>query len=498
MELDSDEEEIDEKLDRAYENSKGQGRSVNSEKNEFQLSPDESSALFKAAVAHTAPQMDTLSLLKAIADTGALISPALQTQLEFIQQSNHSVLPQSNMLQQPATDLDQSKDDRVNKFVAHKDVALSNLQPMTESQIQMHQNATYGHVIHPHEHLYTNPYADSLISPPNAYLSQEQISENRPPSGQSTPLLDEAPDTEEHKQTPNQYNQFASYTQGLYKPIASTPSDLNTKEMPFNRELFIPNETKKMRVEAPPISLNLKVFDYKHGTSVRPAVSASLPPPPPPFNETPMPRMSQQGPIESPRAMPQHHTHFVPQIQQQQHQQQQQQREQQHQQQQQQQQQQQHQQQQQQQQQQQRNQQQPQHLNSPYRPPMNPQHNMNIPPHLLPQPPPPFNLPNNQMPPYGMQDPNMNHTANSPSKEQSREDMKHFHEQTQHFQTPPPHPPLFRPPPNLMPPGNRHPPFNFRMPPPNELPHRYPRPSHLSPFPRPRHNFQHDYHRPNH
>ena len=471
MELDSDEDEIDEKLDRAYENSKSQERSVNLDRNE------ESNALLRAAAAHTAPQMDTLSLLKAIADTGALISPALQTQLEFIQQGNHSILPQSNSTS--ATDVDKPKVSIENRLNKLKNVALASLQPINEP---------YSHIINPHEPLFTKPYApDSLISPPSAYLSQEQIPEHRPPSGQSTPLLDEAPDSEEHKQTPNQYNQFASYTQGLYKPIESAPSDELSKEMHFGREFFIPNETKKIRIEAPPISLNLKVIDYKHGTSVRPAVSAPLPLPlpPPPFNDPSMPRMPQSVPLEVPHPMPQHHTRFATPLHQQQQQSQQLQQNQLS-------------PQQQQQQQQQRPQQQL--LNTPYRP----QANIPLLPHLLPQSSPPFNIPNNQMPPYRMQDmnrqdPNINHSASSPQKDQMHEDRKRFHEQPAHFQAPPPHPPLFRPPPNLMPPGNRPPPppFDFRMPPPNDPSHRYQRPPHPH-FLRHRHNFQHDYHRSNH
>ncbi|KAI6652263.1 hypothetical protein LOD99_7279 [Oopsacas minuta] len=457
MELDSDDEEIDEKLDRAYENSQKQARSAGGD-NDYRISSSDS--LLKAAAA-TVPQMDTLSLLKAIADTGALISPALQTQLEFIQQGKNTGLLQSqqtlapsNMLQHVSSELDQPKpsvEDRLNKLIAHKNVAITNLQSITESQTpnQMRQ--------------FTNPYANTLISPPSAYLPQEQSSEQIPPSGQSTPLLDEAPDTEEHK-TPNQYNQFASYTQGLYKPIEPSPD--MSKEMQFNRDFYIPNETKKQRMESP-IGLNLKVFDYKHGTSVRQPTPAPPPMPPPSFSDTPMSRMPQPVSIEPPQTIAPPHS-ISPMRQ---------------------------------------------HPNPSYRPIMNQQHNIPLPPHLLNQPPPPgpppsLHLPpNNKIPPYGMpdltrHDLNINNTATSPSKEQIIEDRKRFHQQNPHFQTPPPQPPFFRPPPNIMPPGTRHPsgppPFNFRMPPPNEPHHRFSRPP-PPPFLRPPHNFQqHDFHKPNH
>ena len=439
MELDSDDEEIDEKLDRAYENSQKQ-TSPHTEKSDFRIRTNDS--LLQAAAA-TVPQMDTLSLLKAIADTGALISPALQTQLEFLQQNKQTRLfpsqqiTPSNMLQHGSSELEQPKpsvQDRLNKLIAHKNVTLTNLQSITESQTPNQMNQL------------TNPYTSTLISPPSAYMPQEHVSEQRPPSGQSTPLLDEAPDTEEHK-TPNQYNQFASYTQGLYKPIEPSP-DMN-KDVSFDREFFISNETKKPRTEAP-LSLNLKVFDYKHGTSMR----QPNPVAPPNFNDSLMPRMPQPGPLEPPYSIAPLPAHSISPIQ---------------------------------------------HMSPPYRPLMNQPHNVNLPPHLLNQPPPPsLNLPpNNQVPPYRMPDlsrhgPDMNHSAASPSNE----DRKRYHGQNSRFQTPPPHPPFFRPPLNLLPPGNRPPPpFNFRMPPPHEPPRMFPR--HPPPFQRPPHNFPRDYHRPN-
>ena len=428
MELDSD-EEIDEKLDRAYENSRKQTslKDILTEANEPMLKSG-------LAAIGTPPPMDTLSLLKAIADTGTLISPALKTQLELIHQNKPSVLQTSNpnFLSTPEdTQLNSSMEEKLNRLIEQK-AAFTSLQ---NQGLLSHPSFSHNPIIPilKSEHAVTQ-YADTLISP-NVYKSSQ------PASGQSTPLLDEAPDTEDKKQTPDQYNQFASYTQGLYKPIESSPIDNNiTKETPF-RDYYTPNETKKPRMDSP-MTLNLKVIDYKHGASVRPA--ASIPPPPPitPYNEAPDPRISQQMPFEN--------THPINPTQLQ-------------------------------------NQPTP---TPPYpspRPMMNPQHNIQMaPPHILNQPPLPFQRPDNNMPPYRMADNktghelNMNNQSMPPAPvhelRKGNEQRPAFHGQQPPPRPPPPH--FFRPPPpHFAPPGNRPmAPYDFRMPPPNDLPHRYPPP----------------------
>ena len=403
MELDSD-EEIDEKLDRAYENSRKQAslRDIFTGKNEPK------SAITVAT--GTIPPLDTLSLLKAIAETGTLISPALKTQLELIQQNKPSVLQSSNPGFMSFPENPQSSmEDKLNKLIEQK-AAFTSLQ---NQGLLSHPSFSHNPIIPilKSEHNVAQ-YVDTLMSP-NVYQS------NNPASGQSTPLLDEAPDTEDQKQTPltpDQYNQFASYTQGLYKPIESSPIENNIiKDSSFIRDFYTPNETKKQRMDSP-ITLNMKVIDYKHGTSVRPATAIPPPPPITPYNETPDPLMPQQIPFEMP---PNTHPTHPP------------------------------------------NQPNPE---SPYhRPIMNPQQNIQMPPPppLLNQPPLPFQQPpDNNMPPNRMPDNKahhellMNNQPIPPMHEQVH-DMRNRDEQMPvfHGQQHPPrpsHPHFFRPPPRLI------------------------------------------------